>query len=858
MKHITDITKGLTLQEVKERQADGRYNGSFSVKTRSIPVIIRDNIFTLFNLVNVILALLVAMTGSYRNMLFMGTIICNVAIGIVQEIRSKRAIDRLTLISAPKAHLRRDGKEVTADVAEVVCDDILLLSSGRQLCADAVLREGSCEVDESLLTGESEPVPKAVGDELLSGSFIVSGTCTAQVTRAGAQSYANRLTSGAKYEKKPHSEMMQSINKIIGTVSVCIVPFALVLFFKAIFITGQDISRGIVSTVAALIGMIPEGLVLLTSLALAVSSVKLARKNTLCQDLYCIENLARVDVLCLDKTGTLTEGCIQVDELIPIDISFDSTGALNALAAVMTDPNPTLAAVKARYGAGTDMKCTSCVPFSSARKWSSAAFDGSGTFVLGAPDFVLDEGKYSLIRDKVSSYTAEGKRVLLLAHSPYTAAGTELPPHLSPKALVVLSDKIRSTARETLDYFAQQGVDIKVISGDDPVTVASVAKRAGVKGSDNYTDASALSDSDIPMAAEKYTVFGRVTPQQKLALIKALRAAGHKVAMTGDGVNDVLALREADCSVAMQSGSEAARNVSQLVLVDSDFSSMPLVVAEGRRCINNIQRSASLFLGKTVFSFLLAVLFLFLPRAYPFQPIQMTLISALTIGIPSFLLTLEPNFRRVEGGFLGNVLRRAFPCGIAVTLGIALLIAAQAVFSIPQENISAMAMLLTAAVCMGSLYLTARPLNMQRRVMLTGLCVIFAGACMLFPEMFCLVPLSAQQWSTLGITCIIALTVLLTAAWISRNITDKHRGVSAPPALRRAAAAVVFALSAVFAVWFGTLMADYISLAHGDAPVIAQQEPDGSYHGLLYDIENGDIEIFGHNVRPSEIAHEQE
>ncbi len=853
MRYNTDIRIGLTAAEVRERAARGECNGSFSVKTRSVPRIIHDNLFTLFNLVNALLALLVALTGSYKNMLFMGVILSNIAIGVIQEIRSKRAIDRLTVISAPKAKLLRDGREISADVSEVVTDDLLLLASGRQVCADAVLREGSCEADESLLTGESDPVHKEAGDELLSGSFIVSGTGIAQVIRVGADAYANRLTKDAKYEKKPSSEMMQSIDKIISTVSVCIIPFALVLFFKAIFVIGEEPARGIVSTVAALIGMIPEGLVLLTSIALAVSSVRLAKRNTLCQELYCIENLARVDVLCLDKTGTITEGRMQVEQLLPLDPTFDHEAALNALAASLTDPNPTLSAVMARYSAGTSLICTSSVPFSSARKWSSASFGENGTYILGAPEFVLKRERYELIRSRISVHTAEGKRVLLLAHSPYTADGAALPECISPKALLVLSDRIRDSAPDTLRYFAQQGVDIRIISGDDPVTVSGVAQRAGLEGAERCIDLSAVPEEDIPAAAQSYKVFGRVTPQQKLALINALKAAGHKVAMTGDGVNDVAALKAADCSVAMQTGSDAARNVSQLVLVDSDLSSLPLVVAEGRRCINNIQRSASLFLGKTVFSFLLAVIFLFIPYTYPFRPIQMTLISALTIGIPSFLLTLEPDHNRVRGGFLGTVLRRAFPCGIAVTVGIILLQICQGLFDVSSDSISAMSMLLTGVVCFGALYITCRPLDVKRGVMLGALAALFAGACMMFPDMFYVVALTPAQWGMLGACCVMSLAALSAAAQISRRITDKHSGRSVPIAVKRAAAAVVFVLSALFAVWFGALMADYISLANGGEPLVAQMESDGRYHGILYDIDGGGIEIFGHSVRPAEI-----
>ncbi len=852
--NYTDIQTGLTQREADERISRGESNKTSSVRTRSIPRIIHDNIFTLFNLVNVILALLVAFTGSYRNMLFMGTILCNVAIGIIQEVRSKLAIDRLTLISAPKAHLKRDGREIALDVSQVVKDDILLLASGRQICADCILTDGSCEVDESLLTGESDPVHKNIGDELLSGSFVVSGTGAAQVIRVGAMSYANNLTDGIKYEKRSHSEMMQSIDKIIKTVSVCIVPFALGLFFKAIFVTQQELGRGIVSTVAALIGMIPEGLVLLTSLALAVSSVRLAKKNTLCQDLYCIENLARVDVLCLDKTGTLTEGRMQVDELLQIDRSFDSEAALNALASSLTDPNPTFAAVCERFNSGSSLHCVSTVPFSSARKWSSANFGENGTYILGAPDFVLDGDRLQMICEDIRRYTSEGKRVLLLAYSPYAAEGDELPESITPKALLVLSNKIRSTAPETLAYFAEQGVCIKVISGDDPITVSGVAQRAGLADAANHIDASTLADDDIPAAAEKYTVFGRVTPQQKLMLVKALREGGHKVAMTGDGVNDVLALREADCSIAMQSGSDAARNVSQLVLVDSDFSSMPYIVAEGRRCINNIQRSASLFLGKTVFSFILAVLFILLPFAYPFSPIQMTLISVVTIGIPSFLLALEPNHDIVRGGFIGNVLRRALPCGLAVTTAVISLMVYQSINSVPQEHFSTMATLITGMICFGSLFLISRPLNTLRSIMLIILAAMFCGGCLLFPDIFYLTPLSASEWSALLLILLICGAVLLVSSLISRRLSANHNVICIPNKLKYAAAAVVFVTSALFAVWFGMIMADYIALANDMEPLAASEITEGCYDGLFYTINDGEIIISDHRVHPSDIT----
>ena len=751
-----DITQGLTSAQAAEKAANGESNGSFDVKTKSAGRIFKDNIFTLFNMINVILAALVALVGSYRNMLFMGVVLSNTAIGIFQEIRSKRVIDKLSLLSAPKAHLIRDGKETELPVSDIVREDIMLLSAGRQVCADGIVLEGECEADESLVTGESDPVFKKKGDELLSGSFIVSGSVKAQAVRVGAESFSGRITSGAKSFKKRSSKMMKSINRLISIISVCIFPFGTVLFYKALNITEQTFSDGVTSTVAALIGMIPEGLVLLTSIALAVSAIRLAGKQTLCQDLYCVESLARVDVLCLDKTGTITEGCMEVTEHIAFDSGFDCEKALCAVAACEENPNPTLKAVVEKYSFKTELKAVKTIPFSSSRKWSGAEFKDYGTLVLGAPDFVLDKSASAEITPVVRQYSEKGMRVLLLAFSPCHINGTALPEKLSPKALVVLSDKIRRSAPQTLEYFRRQGVTLKVISGDDPVTVYNVARKAGLTG--KYIDASQIPEELMAEAAEKYTVFGRVTPSRKLELIKALKAGGHTVAMTGDGVNDVLALKEADCSVAMQSGSDAARSVSQLVLLNSDLSSMPLAVEEGRRSINNIERSASLFLVKTIFAFLLAVLFLILPFAYPFRPIQMTLISGITIGIPSFLLALEPNHNLIKGSFLSNVLKRSAPGGITVALGIGALMILQYIFGLPQESTSAIATLLTGCVSIAVLFGICRPFNKRRGAMFIALVGLFAGAVLLFPALFYLVPLTMREF--------FLLLALVGGAWL--------------------------------------------------------------------------------------------
>ncbi|MCM1167319.1 MAG: cation-translocating P-type ATPase [Lachnospiraceae bacterium] len=765
--------QGLTAEEAAERAKNGQSNGSFDIKTKSVPRIFRDNIFTLFNLINVILAALVALVGSWRNMLFMGVVICNISIGILQEIRSKRVIDRLAIISAPRARVIRDGSEVELPVSDIVVDDVMLLAGGRQVCADAVVLEGECEADESLITGESDPVPKKQGGELLSGSFIVSGSCAARAVRVGAQSTSGKITSGAKYIKNHSSEMMKSINKIIRIVSVCIVPFGLILFYKAFFVTELSLEDGVTGTVAALIGMIPEGLVLLTSIALAVSTIRLGRRRTLCQDLYCVESLARADVLCLDKTGTLTEGCMELREVRTLDNDFDVDGALNAFAAAFPEPNATLGAVCERFAGGSCLAPLKTVPFSSARKWSAARFDGLGTLALGAPSFVLGDD-YSQIADICEEYAAKGFRVLVLAQSPLPLGEGKLPEGLSAKALVVLSDKIRRSAPDTLEYFKRQGVALKVISGDDPVTVSSVAERAGLDGAENYIDMRDAEDEKIPEIAEKYTVFGRVTPNQKQLLVKALKAAGHKVAMTGDGVNDVPALKEADCSIAMQSGSDAARAVSQLVLLSSDFASMPLVVEEGRRCINNIQRSAALFLVKTIFSFLLAAAFLALPYGYPFKPIQMTLISALAIGAPSFLLALEPNKSLVRGSFLSNVMKKAAPGGVSVAVGICLLTAAEGVFGFSPEQTSTMAVCLTGFACFLVLGSVCRPFKPWRAAMLAALIAAFVGAALLFPTVFYIVPLNPAEWAALGVLAAAVLAVQAVVGITARRPNAKR------------------------------------------------------------------------------------
>lgn len=742
-----EYATGLNQLQVQMRQQQGLTNGDGEIKTKTVGQIIRDNLITPFNILNIILASMVFLVGSYKNLLFMGVVISNTLIGAFQEIRAKKTIDKLSLIAAPKAKVVREGEEYSLPVEELVLDDILLLSAGNQVCADCIVAVGECEVNESLLTGESDPVVKRPGDLLYSGSFIVSGDCRAQVEHVGADNYASQITNNAKYMKKPNSEIMTSINKIIKILGFAIIPVGVALFYKQYVLTAQPFDQAVVSTVAALIGMIPEGLVLLTSVVLAVSVIRLSRYNALVQDLYSIETLARVDTLCLDKTGTITEGTMQVDGIEPLCpiTRTETEDAISAVTHALNDSNPTFMALKEVGSSVPEWECTGQVAFSSARKWSGASFERVGTFVIGAAEFVLKE-QFETLREKVEEYSAQGQRVLLLAHSTEPFREKELPENLAPLALLLLSDKIRDNARETLEYFADQDVDIKVISGDNAVTVANIAKKAGLQRADQYVDATTLKTyEDIQDAAEKYAVFGRVTPQQKLDLVKALKEKKHTVAMTGDGVNDVLALKESDCSIAMASGSDAARTVSQLVLLDSNFASMPRIVREGRRSINNLQRSSSLFLVKSIFSTIIAVCFIFLQSPYPFQPIQFTLINTFTIGIPSFILALEPNKERIRGRFIVNVIKKSLPGALTMVTNILLLTGVSLFLGFTDQQISTLAVILTGFTGLLTLLKVCLPFNLLRGALYVFLASGFILAMLFFRPLFSLVGLTAPM-----------------------------------------------------------------------------------------------------------------
>lgn len=772
-----DLKTGLTAEQVQARRAQGLVNTDDTIKTKTEKQIILENTFTFFNILNFVLALFILLVGSFKNLLFLGVIFSNTIIGSVQGIRAKRTIDKLSLISAPKVTVLRDGALQTVAVSDIVLDDIMHLSNGQQICADAVVCDGEAEVNESLITGESDPVVKRAGDTLLSGSFVVSGACYAQVEHIGGENYANRIANDAKTIKKSHSEILHSLDFIVKTLGVALIPIGLLLFSKQFFILHDSIQDAVVSTVAAMLGMIPEGLILLTSVVFAVSVLRLSKYKTLVQDLYCSESLARVDVLCLDKTGTITEGTMQVDELIPLEgfTEADMTAPLTALVNVLSDDNPTYNAVKSRFSAKSTWHAEETVAFSSARKWSGATFAAHDTYVMGAGEFILRD-RFDALREQTETYAARGARVLLLARANSGFLENKaLPLDLQPVGLIAISDKIRAEAPQTLRYFAEQGVTLKVISGDNAVTVSNIAQKAGLAGAENYCDASTLqTEADAAEAIEQYTVFGRVTPQQKLQFVKALKENGHTVAMTGDGVNDVLALKEADCSIAMASGSDAARTVSNLVLLDSNFASMPQVVKEGRRSINNLQRSASLFLQKTLYSTVLSVLFIFLSASYPFEPIQLTFISSLTIGIPSFILALEPNRDLVRGNFLTNVLKKAFPSALTMILGVLFLCLFRQPLGLSNEQVSTLCVIVAFTVGFMLMFKLCVPFNALRGVLFGAMLAAFFLGSLFFGEIFSLVPLTVPMLIILIPLLIVLIVFMVLSNRLLERLAEKH------------------------------------------------------------------------------------
>ena len=731
-----EYKKGLTSQQVQEHRLHGWTNKAVEPPSKTTKEIFHENVFTYFYLIFVVLAVLLCLVGSFRDLTFLPVIIANTLIGIIQEIRAKQVLDKLTMLNAPRASVVRDGKRTVINAEDLVVDDIVIFKAGDQVCADAEVSAGEVQVNESLLTGEADEITKRKGDKLMSGSFIVSGQCHARLDKVGEDSYISKLTLQAKaMQSKEQSEMIRSLDKLVKCVGVAIIPIGIVLFSQAFFIQHDGFRESVTSMIAAVIGMIPEGLYLLASVALAVSSIRLAQKKVLLHDMKCIETLARVDVLCVDKTGTITENTMKVQKLIKTD-EYDEKekGGLSLLvgdfAAAMTNDNITMAALKEYFTKASGKKVLSKTGFSSATKYSSVTFE-DGAYVLGAPEFVLKE-KYDDYAEEITEYASTGSRVLAFGIYDGEVDGKPLTHGILPFGFVLLANPIREAAKETFEYFAEQGVEVKVISGDNPVTVSNVAKQAGIKNADRYVDASEFEDEQsMRKALLNNTVFGRVTPSQKRKFVRILKEAGHTVAMTGDGVNDVLALKDADCSIAMASGSDAAAQASQLVLLESDFSCMPEVVLEGRRVVNNIQRSASLFLVKNIFSFLLSVASVVFMFTYPLEPSQVSLISMFTIGVPAFFLALEPNKNMIKGHFLTNVLLKALPAALTDALAVAALVIFGRTFDVSSTDISTAATMLLAIVGFMILYKISAPMNKIRFSIVSG-CIAGLLFCSIF------------------------------------------------------------------------------------------------------------------------------
>lgn len=776
-----DPQSGLSAEQVKRRFAQGENNYKVESSTLSVPEIVRSNVCTYFNLVFAVIAVLLAIVGAWSDMLFLPIIVANTCIGIIQEVHSKKVLDKLSILNAPHAVVIRDGKRQEIPADQLVLDDIVEFSAGSQIPADAKVVSGELQVNESLITGESDEIEKREGDSLLSGSFVVSGKACARLEKVGKDSYISKLTLQATKSKKgEQSEMIRSLNYLIMVMGIIIIPIGIALFVQSFIYNEGTFHDSITGMVAAIIGMIPEGLYLLTSVALAVSSVRLAQKKVLIHDMKCIETLARVNVLCVDKTGTITEPGMHVYDFSVLDGAdqLEISQLLADFVAVQEKDNATMEALKAHFSNGSGMRAREVYSFSSETKYSGAVMNDGKSYVIGAPEFVL-RGQFAQYQEQIATYSSKGYRVLVFAQYEGMLDRKPLTEPVLPLCFVMLANPIRKGAKETFTYFAENDVDIKVISGDNPLTVSVIAAEAGIVGAERFVDASTLKEKeDYYRAVEEYTVFGRVTPSQKRMLVQALKEHKKTVAMTGDGVNDVLALKDADCSVAMASGSEAASNVAQLVLLDSDFSRMPSVVAEGRRVVNNIERTAALYIVKNIFSMLLAIFSVILMLDYPLEPSQVSLISMFTIGIPSFVLALEPNKELIRGHFLTNVLVRALPAGLTDFIVVSGLVIFCREFQVDLDCLSTSCTILVAIVGFMILHRIARPMNTGHIVMLVGviagwiLCMLFGGS------FFGITGISKQCEMLMVIFAIITEPVLrylsLIVEWISARCRMIH------------------------------------------------------------------------------------
>ena len=795
------ILRGLSKEEVEERFIEGFVNKTDISTEKSAKEIVKSNVFTYFNFIFLVITILLCVVGSFRNLTFLPIIIGNTLIGIIQELRAKKVLDKMSLLNAPHAIVIRDGEQKKILSEQLVKDDVILLTAGTQICADAVVLEGTIQVNESLLTGEADEIEKTPGSRLMSGSFVVSGECYARLEKVGKHSYISRLTAEAKaMGNEEQSEMIRSINQLVKWIGIVIIPIGIILFWQGYIVNGETFQKSIVSMVAAIIGMIPEGLYLLTTIALALGTMRLAKRHVLLHDMKSIEALARVDVLCVDKTGTITEAGMEVAKIVPAKDAENTflQSLLRDYASAVPDNNATMEAIRdylERKGKDKDRdsdtdtdsnkdktaevqtfmaarrKALEVMPFTSATKYSGVVFE-DGKYLLGAPEFVMGNA-FEEIADEIREYTKKGYRVLLLAKYPGSDIKGTLTEKPEPLGYVILSNPIRENAKKTFGYFKTQGVAVKVISGDNPETVSEVARCAGIEHAEKYVDAGTLdTDEKIYDAADRYTVFGRVTPKQKQKLVHALQDVGHTVAMTGDGVNDILAMKDADCSVAMASGSEAAAQAAQVVLLDSDFAHMPDVVSEGRQVVNNVQRSASLFLVKNIFSLLLSLFSGILMVTYPLEPAQVSLISMFTIGVPGFLLALEQNKDRIKGHFITNVMLKALPGGLTDVIAVGALVVCGEVFCISDASIGTIATLVLSVVGFMILFKISEPLNGMKYAVIIGNIagLVFSG--FFLKKLFALTDLSN--------ICILLMIVFgFAAESLFRNLTllvEKLRG----------------------------------------------------------------------------------
>lgn len=770
--HETDYKTGLNQKQVEERIEKGLVNKAVDSVAKTTREIVLENTFTYFNMIFIFLAVLVCIAGSFRSLTFLPVVIGNTLIGIYQEIRARNVLEKMSILNAPSTIVVRDGQEKEVDSESLVVDDIVIFRGGEQIPADAVVVKGEISVNESLLTGESDELTKTPGMHLLSGSFIVSGECYARLEKVGEESYISRLTLEAKkMGSGEQSEMIRSINKLVKWVGIAIIPVGIILFVQSYVFNDESFRQSIVSMVAAVIGMIPEGLYLLTTVALAVSTIRLAKQKVLLHDMKSIETLARVDVLCVDKTGTITENKMTVNDLIeaediPEGESKNLETLLSDFAANMTSDNITMEAIQERFTEVSGRVAVNKTSFSSKVKYCSVTYS-DGAFVLGAPEMVLRDD-YQYYEESIGEYTKKGYRVIAFGRYLGTVDGKPLTEKVIPYGFITLSNAVREKAPDTFKYFEKQGVDVKVISGDNPETVSEVARQAMISGAENFVDATSLAtDADIENAVNTYTVFGRVTPKQKQKIVNALQKQGHTVAMTGDGVNDILAMKDADCSVAMASGSEATAQASQVVLLESDFSCMPSVVLEGRRVVNNIQRSASLFLVKNIFSFLLSIFAAVFMITYPLEPSQISLISGFTIGIPAFFLAMEPNKSRIKGKFIINVFLRALPAGLTDVIAVGAIVLCGRAFGLSSGDVATAATMLLAIIGFMILFKISEPLNRFRILVLIGsivgllVCGIFlkdvfalkgmSSSCVLLFVMFSFASESMFRWLTLSV-----------------------------------------------------------------------------------------------------------